>query len=1037
MNKKLSSHLLLSSLLTLSAAFSWSPEAFSAPRCESVLSGDRTLIEGTFSTKMPALNAQDYLNLQLARMRATNDPLVERILAAKREKERGKSLRVDLSSLATHMVFFVEGPFEKVVGARGVSKPFMDIKKIDDNTLVLHHEGDTFPLMIKWNSQITEISAVRSQKVGDTLYQVLELPDSMKSKERLNEVKSKYIYALIAGSALNKYIPSSSSPIISIAAALHDGRLVFDRPTQQEAKAVRKIIRENPELRAKVKSLLFVAPTASGKTRVLGDAIIDTIQAHSPRKLIVLATKTPDLISELAQSIGGQLHAEMGPANYRLIQWGGELSENMNLSQLLRFVDDSSLPVVLLTSYPTLAARAPEAAQKKSLFDKASALYIDEAHNATGETFRSVMQSALQQSAQIDIFGVTASPVTRSQRTMEIFDSVFWAAIDLPTKWAQSHLARTSDMKDSDNAIEWLRMAEQYSRAWERGEINASEPIFYHPEERGFKFNTIFKRGDSGTQYSVDIRRLVEIWPDIAPLIEGHGPGVLHTYPRDAEPIAQALSELTGKNFVSLQKLSVGDRTEIYTAFRKKTPFKGRVVDAIVGTIREGLDFPEAGWYLSFKKYVQFPENIQGPGRVVRLAHNKLNPVIMFFGEELDRTSYQKVKELVMSRLGSLPRQLPEGRLYTGMRRGTQRDNMVKAIDRVNVSMEAFLRIHSDLTKQLGPKENLNPEAIKALQEILIDLRFASHNYEIDTAINNFVFELYSYPFFTGQLHSTWKFCDKMIALEKLSPEALSKKRISDKEALILKDAAMMSLIKEFRGFYSNIGPIPRAILAEFELKLLNVTEVAQATNVFVDIHNQTPTSSQFSDMTLATLVRQSMSVSPDGFWRRLSQKSRNLLKAEYDTRRLLTFEEALNDFYSSTQTLPVFTFSEVISHDRDVMTNLRMKLAKELAERIRSGQIEVRELSPEVQKALEQSVLLTGIVVKLEENLSRLYETREGLSTYITRLKAEGLFNYENLMLTEELGALRVVYDLSQNKDASQAKASYQRLKLRINNPQ
>ena len=286
-----------------------------------------TLIELEFTNRMPPLAAKDQLLEEISKIQRTDADLARRINEARREKDRGHSLKVDISNLPTHMVLFIEGAYAKVTGARGLSRPFMTFTQKDPQTLIIHHEGDTFPLMVRWNPALTEVAPVKSLNENGQIYQVLELPATMTTAKALNEMPKRFIYSLISGSALNKYIASNDSPVMTVASLLHEGKLVFDRPTQVESKEVRKILDENEKLRSEVRSLLFVAPTASGKTRVLGDAIVNKVRAENDRKLIVLTTKTPDLTADLAKAIGSQLHTEVGPSAYRIIQLGGKYSE--------------------------------------------------------------------------------------------------------------------------------------------------------------------------------------------------------------------------------------------------------------------------------------------------------------------------------------------------------------------------------------------------------------------------------------------------------------------------------------------------------------------------------------------------------------------------------------------------------------------------------------------------------------------------------------------------------------------------------------
>ncbi|MCB0386088.1 MAG: hypothetical protein KDD43_11905, partial [Bdellovibrionales bacterium] len=509
-----------------------------------------------------------------------------------------------------------------------------------------------------------------------------------------------------------------------------------------------------------------------------------------------------------------------------------------------------------------------------------------------------------------------------------------------PGLWSRHQVGRIRGTRidpDGDINLEWKRMADQYARAWQRGELNASDPIFYDASSRGMEFASIFERGATGTHSRVSLEKLKKAWPDIETFIEGHGAGLIHTYPRDAEPVASLLTQVTGKRFLSLQRLSATERTKAYEAFRNGTPYKGEVIHALVGTIKEGLDFPQAGWYLSFKKYVKFPEYIQGPGRVVRIAHNKPTPVIIFFGEEPGKTSYIDAKDLVLSRLGRLPRTLPEGPLYTGRRRGTQPQNVVETIDQLNVAMEAFVRIHQEVAKELGRKGEFNAEVVAELQSNLRGLRQSTGSREIDLIINRFVAELHSYPFFTGQLKSTWKLCDRLLAAEKAG-SSKPHRGFADWELALLRNPELMNLVREFRAFYGNIGPVPRAILETMELSLLTIAEVAEATNVFVQNRGVSPLDATMTPNSLENIVRNTMAISSQAFWRGLNDQARSVMRGDYDHYRNYFFEEALNQFFALRGEVPEMAMSELMSARRDVNDYHRYNLGKKLRREIETG---------------------------------------------------------------------------------------------------
>ncbi|MCB0363959.1 MAG: DEAD/DEAH box helicase family protein [Bdellovibrionales bacterium] len=1002
-----------------------------------------SLVEQALPQSKPPLEPQDQLRVQVSKLKETDPETARKVEQSMTEKARGRTLRVDLSELTAPMIFFLEGPFQKVTGLRGLCRPFMNFEKLDDATLVIKHQADAMPLMVRWREGINQVQPVQAQSINGVLTQVLDLPVGFRTRQLLGEINPSIIQSLISGSALNRYISTESSPLMLIDSLLHLGKASFNRPTQDEAIAVRQEIQQSPELRKGVRSLLFTASTAVGKTRVLVDTIADHILEAGPRKLVIVMTKTPDLTSELALNIGKQLNEQVGAQKFRIVQWGGGRSEHISNQEFLDFVDRSPIPVVLVTSYPTFGMRVRGEPAKEAFFERSRALLVDEAHNATGDVFTQVLNSALRVATRdraasdvsfaLDILGVTASPITRTLLTSELYDATFSAALDKPGLWARHQIGRLRGTRadpDGDINLEWKRMADQYQEAWHRGELNASDPIFYDASSRGFEFASIFERGATGTHSRVSLTKLKKAWPDIETFIDGHGVGLIHTYPRDAEPVASMLTELTGKRFLSLQRLSANQRTKAYEAFRTGTPYRGEVIHALVGTIKEGLDFPQAGWYLSFKKYVKFPEYIQGPGRVVRIAHDKPTPVIMFFGEEPGKTSYIDAKELVLSRLGRLPRTLPEGPLYTGRRRGTQPQNVVETIDQLNVAMEAFVRINQEVAKELGGRGDLNPEVIAELQSTLRGLRQSTGSREIDLIINRFVAELFSYPFFTGQLKSTWKLCDRLLAAEKAGADK-PHRGFSEFELALLKNPELMNLVREFRSFYGNIGPVPRAILETMDLVPLTIGEVAEATNVFVQNRGVSPLDPSVTPNALENMVRNTLAISSMAIWRGLTDPVRSVMRGDYDHYRNYMFEEALNQYFILRGEIPEMVMSELMSARRDVNDYHRYNLSKRLRLEIEKGDLDVLMLDKSLVEALDQSPLVNKYFLVAKElvqqmRLGQLSAPSESLH----RMRLQGQWTYEDLMITSEMAPLKVIYDLAQAQPGGKSEAYLKELR-------
>jgi hypothetical protein len=1006
----------------------------------------RTRIEDQFPLQLPPLSASERLREAIAELEKTNPELAAKATEAKRRHDRGISLKLDLSPLPTHMVYFLEGAFREAVGPRGLSEPFVELRKLNEQTLFIHHAGDRYPLVVRWSADATSPRRAREEEVDGQKVRLLELPQGLKSRRDLSTLPKKFIYSLISASRLNRHISASGSPEMTIASLLHDGRLNFDRPTQQDFKEVRKAFDTDAELRKAVRSLLFVASTASGKTRILAESILSRLTTIRERlsanpgykkKLVVLTTKTPDLTAELAREIGGQINNTIGARNYRLVQWGGELSEVGalgGLNSFLDFVEKSDVPVVLVTSYPTLASRIESDDAMKRLFKPALGLAIDETHNSTGTTFSRVMNSALRIASDdrqgsvfdsLDILGVTASPVgTVSQtRTVEIFDATFWASIDKATTFAKKIERAASRpwpgrFKD---VLDWKRILEQYTNARDRGEINAPDsPIYYRPEERGFSFTSIFKRGQSGTQPYVDLEKVKLIWPDIASLIGDHGSGVIHTYPRDADNVAKTLSELTGRNFVSLRSLNAGDRAEVYEAFRNGKDFRGAKVFAIVGSIREGLDFPKAGWYLSFKKYVRFPENLQGPGRVVRLALDKLPPVIIFFGKEIDRIAYEDVRDLILRHMGKLPAKFANGRFYKGARRADAERPLGKAIEEANTALEALLRIRSDLTAKLGDHKNPDPAALAELQTFVRTTRLTRGNREVAESLTRLMVAANSYPFFQGDLGSTWKYCTKLLAAAKEGPGP----RMSDDDRAVLSNPALMERVKEFRDTYAWMGTLPRAIIEGVTLRPNNLAELAQAIDGFVAFNGKVPysTSSGASSdaSSLATLMHLSIQTSSKTLWSYLNHESRQKLDSLFARAQGETFETVLAEFFLANASLPEIRYDMIDNPERTVEEGNETRVAERLSRYLHEGELDIRALkgNPKLLEALDQSRILERAAKNAATALTlTIGELVDALGNDAYRLRQESVLTYENFMRYEQFGVLRIIKEMAELK--------------------
>ncbi len=1011
----------------------------------------QTEIEKALGLKGAQLNVAERLNLAIAQLRQEDSRLADLAVEAKRKKDRGESIRIDFSQLPSPMVNFIQGTYFRVVGARGISAPFIEMKALDADTLVIQHAQDRFPMMVKWSETASTFSRATEVSVGGTIYRLLELPKAFRSREQLNRFPEKYVQSLISASRLNRNISARDSTVARVSALLHDGTDFYDRATQGEYKQVREQLDTNPEFRKKLRSLLFVASTGVGKTRILTDGISNKLRSAqkalqadrtAKKKLTVLLTKTPDLSNELAQNIGNDLGNELGSSAFRLIKWGGANGEDGTLADLTHFVQNSDVPVVLVTNNQTMALRIKTDAEMNQLLSMANGLMIDEVHNNAGGNFERVMVSALQVAdadrqqtpmpeLALDILASTATPVTTNQRVSEKFDATYWGSVDRPKEFSKKILGAKTPPWDGPNkdVLEWKRMLEQYANARDRGEITAPDsPIYYLAEDRGFNFASLFKRAPMGTQSTVDVEKLKLIWLDISRLIADHGPGVIQTHPRDADSVAATLSALTGKRFVSLQSYKDGEKRDaIYNAFRDQSlDQNGQRIDGIVGNIREGLDFPKAGWYLNFKKYVRFPENLQGPGRVVRLSYDKLPPVIIFFGEETDRVAYQKVKDLIMEKLGRLPRNLPAGSLYTGARIGRPGNPLTKTVKSLNDAVEAVARIRSDLTRQLyatkagdeKERADLNPAALKSLQEVLTATRRAGANLEVSVAFNQFVYEMNAFPFFAGDLKSTWAYCRKMLKVKKDHDEGKAlPPRLSDQDKSLLLNPQSLAMMQEFLEVYSLMGMVPRAIVESLKLTPgPTLADLAEAVNVFVAKNKVLPYSTAATPDSLARLFAGAMRTSNVTMTRHLNYESLVVFDKASAASNRKSFEENLNDYFHQTQALPAIDndIARQIQEGRTLTGNNEQRMARAFISYLRSGELRAGSLDVTVQRAIDSSDDYRALMANVMQSIDSLrVQLRIELGEDVKNITPE-LLNIDSLSHEPEYAALKVVRELA-----------------------
>ncbi len=1047
-------HLILLSTLFLSLTAYSSPEICSPhllkkAALEKLTSKERrtlTQVEAALEAKgigKDPARPQEVIEAAIKQLKNIDQELASKVESAYaiRQSQGATALRLNLSELDGKMIDFINGPYYRRVQNAGISEPFMEIRKIDSYHLWIRHLGDELPMIVRWHKEV-DAPFVRVMGIEDlglsaaalpdqtvSRLQVLNLPESMNNRSAMGRLERE-VNQLISGSYINNYFAASSAAARANR-VIHNVPLISDRPTQAEFRAIRQAFDEDPQLQSLLESLLFVAPTGSGKTRILAinaEAQMDVIakanlqSSLNKRKATVLMANTVDLINQLAEDVAEQIALTRSLNGFRIIQWGGGNTEPGDLKKLIHFIDQSEQPVLLVTSVQTIASRVKGDEAMDLLFSRTMGLSIDEAHNATSPTFKRVIAAAQRQKKQNEQFlflGTTATPMNRTILTETIFQHVYYASKDTPKFFVRGVTEGFRQKTTTPENLIWVTMQDQIAAAARKGEINAPDPV-YMP-------NNVFKRASKGTHSNVHPERFYKLWTEeIESQVALNGPGIIHCFPRDAKVLAPYLSKKTGKNFLDISRLSANRRIEAFEAYRKGEPFRGEPIYALVGPMREGLDFPYAGWMVVAKRYIGFPENIQAPGRVFRIAPGKPVPKVFFLAEEDNRRAYQAIQDLVMRNAGRLPTRLAQGRGFSNSRRLDSSLPLSNLSQQLNVAMELFYRKNPELARRFADQNpnRLSPDIVNDFHQALNQEFRLSGNAELAQVVHAFFARVMSYKFYQGNLEKTWNFTDQLLKAKR----AGSSKGMSDYAKAILKDPAEMKRVEEFRTSKNWLGANTRGVVERYDYQPSGVYQLAEVINATVrNYGDETYKLLTSKDHHLNEIFTEALSVSPTGLYSRLSHRAKAMLDSLFIKRDEVGIEAAFNAYIKKHKQMPSYYFERL---SENLPIRVEDKNSHFLFQRFRaaleSGTLRVEELSPESLKMLSSSRILDDAAQSL------IIEIRRQMVELIDEI---GLTQYRKIKLSfndiasdpEVGGVLRIIDRLAKKGDpkAKQLKQS------------
>lgn len=956
------------------------------------------------------------------------------------KEQRGLSaLKFNTGELPQKMVRFLQGPFADAHGRKSLYGPFIDFRAIDNDTLLVHHADDLYPIIVRWDDVIAPETHVRPKSyIGDlefdyeiSGFQVLLLPRNFTARNELKGLRSE-VFNISSASRFHLYKWDETSYKARFRSLFFDGKEFYHKPTQREFSQLRELLNTDIQLREQIQSLLFVAPTGVGKTRVLGLGVADKVQStlaqissnfasgtqgtQQTKKLSLVMANTANLVDQLGRDIGGQLVEEVGFSNFRIIQWGGTNTEQMSLDQLIRFIDESNVPVVLVSSFQTVAARVREDSGLTSLLTRSNLVAIDEAHNSSGNTYKRIMNIAkgiAQEDREsdailfqaLDIMGVTATPSSRSNptRTVDLFDYTYRAGETTPGNFSYQVKNLVSGQRSAmkNDMLEWYSVERQRRLATQRGEINSPDEFTYIKPNRSIFFT-------QGNHPRVSSTGLEREWPNIVGELDVRAPGIIHTYPRDAKVVSETLSRLTGKNYVSDADMTVNQRDLLYSAFKNGKPYNGRLIDAlIIGRNKlEGLNFPDAGWFVSLKRYSYFPDNIQEAGRAMRLANDKPTPAIIFFAENTGSSVYKGVRDFVMSKMGRLPRRMAQGRGFVGARRfenSYPESFLGESTLDLNVAMELLFRQNQATARQFNQGPAARGQAIDHFQDMIGQIVRGHGNMEASRSFRTFINQVNSYPFFKGNLKETWLYCDRLIQIKRRGKPF--PKDLGEMDLAILNNSNLMNHIQEFREMKNWIGNVGRDAIESMDLRPRGVFDMAEILDSFV-VRYGDESSELLRYWSLYEDLTQMLNTSSSSLWNRMGFRSRLAFEHLFLEADDLPFEQGINQYVMNKGRLPDFYFKKLAN---DEVISMEDKIAHRLAERlqvrVQMGRMNFNDLEPEVIRSLDESPFIYRIIGQATAALEgEIGQARSVDPSNMRRL------TFDDLTSEEGLGVYRIL---------------------------
>lgn len=385
-------------------------------------------------------------------------------------------------------------------------------------------------------------------------------------------------------------------------------------------------------------SLLYIAPTATGKSEVLLSGLSHQLDA-APNGLHLVVADLTVLTRQLATEARVRFAQRA-----TLIEWGGDSKPG----ELLGIINRSRFErIILVTSVQSLKARVKRELRVKlrtgetsdelaPLAEVLRTFAYDEAHHA-GAPEAAQLIASLQGNSEFKALtiGTTATPVNREYKLEQIFKNrSHWAYVDSRGQVGPVHRPLTTIIDQLETAVQ-------------QGELTPFGDL-----------HLLLEKPDS-TQVIINREYIDQMLYQSGEIIRRNKRGFVSVASiEEAELVAEALSKSDQFPYsveALHSKLSTAEQAKRERAFRNGE------IDYLV-TVRkldEGVDYPSLSLYIDLNSTIGVRPLIQRMGRVLRLAVGKESVDMisrMRFDENTVRESLALLEVIAARRLSGLGR---------------------------------------------------------------------------------------------------------------------------------------------------------------------------------------------------------------------------------------------------------------------------------------------------------------------------------------------------------------------------------------------